>query len=174
MARPLRRGMVRECQTSRNLLVAARPSPSQYGDPGKVRWHRSRGASTASLGRATPASVEQTCGSLRGQFWTATGRVGHASEICTQTPWSPISHPPWRRDIYGRREFRTCTGVSPPRGQHHGHGPSPDGIGQPVPGGGQFGYLCRYRLGLHQPAQSLGLVGCGASYARELLARQRP
>jgi hypothetical protein len=37
---------------------------------------------------------------------------------------------------------------SPSRGPHHRHDPSPDGIGQAVPHGGQFGHLERDRAGL--------------------------
>ena len=52
----------------------------------------------------------------------------------------------------------------PSRGPLHGHDPSPDGIGQAVPDGGQLSQLRRDRLGLNEAAQSLGLVGCGYGY----------
>jgi len=49
--------------------------------------------------------------------------------------------------------------ASPSRGPHHGHDPSPDGIRQTVPDGGQLSHLGRDHLGVHEAAQSLGLVG---------------
>jgi len=55
--------------------------------------------------------------------------------------------------------------ASPSRGPHHGHDPCPDGIGQPVPDGGQLGHVRRDCVGLHEAAQSLGLVGSRSSYA---------
>jgi hypothetical protein len=57
-----------------------------------------------------------------------------------------------------------CTGSSPTRSPHHGHDPSPDGIGQAVPDGGQLGHLGRDRLGLNEARRSLGLGGCGSGY----------
>ena len=53
--------------------------------------------------------------------------------------------------------------ASPSRSPHHGHNPSPDGSGQAVPDGGQFGHLRRDRIGLNGAAQSLGSGGCRVS-----------
>ena len=66
----------------------------------------------------------------------------------------------WHRDQPRRQS------PSPSRGPHHGHDPSPDGIGQAVPDGGQLGHLCRDRLGLHEVSLSLGRR-CSHTTARE-------
>ena len=66
----------------------------------------------------------------------------------------------WHRDQPRRQS------PSPSRGPHHGHDPSPDGIGQAVPDGGQLGHLCRDRLGLHEVSLSLGRR-CSHTIARE-------
>jgi hypothetical protein len=44
------------------------------------------------------------------------------------------------------------------RPPHHGHDPSPDGIGRAAPDGGQFSHLGRDRLGLHEAPRLLCLV----------------
>jgi hypothetical protein len=58
-----------------------------------------------------------------------------------------------------------CTGSSTSRGPHHRHDPSPDGIGQAVPDGGQLSHLSRDLLGLSEAPHSLGFVGWCCSYA---------
>jgi hypothetical protein len=60
------------------------------------------------------------------------------------------------------RDRSSPSQASPSRSPHHGHDPSPDRIGQPVPDGGQLGHLCRDRIGLHDARRSLGLGGCGS------------
>jgi len=55
--------------------------------------------------------------------------------------------------------------ASPSRGPHHGHDPSPDGIGQAVPHGGQFGQVRGHSVGFHvgalldPPGISRGIPG---------------
>ena len=50
--------------------------------------------------------------------------------------------------------------ASPSRCSYHRRDPSPDGMGQAVPDGGQLGHLGRDRLGLNEAPHSLGFVGC--------------
>jgi hypothetical protein len=70
-----------------------------------------------------------------------------------------------RSNLWGVPDRSSPSQASSSRGPHHRHDPSPDGMGQAVPDGGQLSHLRRDRIGLSEAPQSLGLGGCGSGCA---------